>query len=142
MPKIVTERIIDRNWGIGDGAGVDRSGGAGLTEDRIREIIQDELGNNPTIIPDPDVTVTPDDNLSATGALGSTFSGSQAYTITNVGSQAITWSAYASVNWVTLSATSGTLAAGAGTSMTVSFNSNASARPRGEYTGIIVFNAD
>ena len=82
------------------------------------------------------LSVTPADGLSTTGAVGGPFApSSKQYTLANTGNAPINWTAShgASVNWVTLSSASGTLATGTSTTLTVSISSNANSLP-GERT--------
>ncbi len=85
--------------------------------------------------------VSPSSNLFATGPVGGPFTpSSQIYALTNGSSSSITWGAsiVSNSNWLTLSATSGTILANQGTTLTVSINSaNASALSRGLFTDTI-----
>lgn len=88
------------------------------------------------------MTVTPADNIAASGYVGDTFTNSQVYTLTNTGTVAIAWSINHIAAWVTVSASSGSLAIGASTTVTVSINSAASNLGIGTYTDVILFNAE
>ncbi len=86
------------------------------------------------------LAVTPSENLSATGSTGGPFSPSSLqYTLSNPGNSSINWTASSSANWITLSATSGTLAAGANTTVTVSINSNANTLGINSYSDTVSF---
>ncbi len=86
------------------------------------------------------LAVTPAGNLDSTGNYGGPFSpNSQIYTLSNPGNSSINWTASKTANWVSLSAASGTLAAGATTNVTVSINSNANARNVGNHTDTVSF---
>jgi hypothetical protein len=84
--------------------------------------------------------VTPATGLSSSGAIGGPFSpSSAACTLTNTGTASMDWSASKGQAWVTLSATSGTLAAGANTTVTVSLNSGAASLGAGSYSDTVTF---
>lgn len=88
--------------------------------------------------PPSGITVTPSTALSAGGDAGGPFSPSSiVYTIENVGDTAINYTVSKTKNWVTLSTTSGSLAAHATRNITVSINSNANALANGTYTDTI-----
>jgi hypothetical protein len=61
------------------------------------------------------------------------------YTLANTGETTLDWSAGKSQNWVSLSATSGTLAAGDSTTVTVSINGYAESLTAGSYSDIVDF---
>jgi hypothetical protein len=89
--------------------------------------------------PDP-LQVTPSDNLAATGVAGGPFTpSSRVYTIENIGAEPLDWTAAKTADWVTLSATNGTLAAGSSNTVTVSINSNAESLGPGSYTNTVTF---
>jgi len=72
------------------------------------------------------LTVSPAGGLTSTGTFGGPFTpSSQAYTLTNTGTAPINWTAAKGQTWVTLSAASGTLAAGATATVTASINAGA-----------------
>ena len=86
------------------------------------------------------LVVTPATGLTATGLLGGPFSpASQVYTLTNIGTGGLSWQATNATTWVTLSATSGSLAVGSHTTVTVSINANANALPVGGHSDTVVF---
>ena len=85
-------------------------------------------------------TVTPSDGLTSSGNQGGPFSPpSKSYTLQNTGGSLINWTISKGQAWTTLSSTSGTLAAGASTTVTVSINSNANTLPVGSYSDIVSF---
>jgi len=85
-----------------------------------------------------DLRVTPSAGVSFVGPSGGTISPSnQVYELTNAGTNALNWSAFRAGNWVILSATNGTLAAGSTTNVTVSANSSALAE--GTYYDLVTF---
>ncbi len=86
------------------------------------------------------LAITSGDGLSAYGNAGGPFSPtSQVYTLSNVGTTSINWTAAKSQSWVTLNPASGTLAAGANTTVTVSINSNADALAANTYSDTVTF---
>ena len=88
------------------------------------------------------LSVTPAGNLTSSGSQGGPFSPSGVtYTLANLGTNAINWTASKNQNWVTLSGTGGSLQPYSSTTVTVSINSNAnslSARSAA-YTDILAF---
>ena len=90
----------------------------------------------------PLLAVTPATTLSSAGAAGSgSFSPSGiTYTLMNNGTGTMSWTAAKSANWLTLSSTSGTLAAGASTTVTASINTaNANSLSASTYGDTITF---
>ena len=86
------------------------------------------------------LAVTPAGGLSASGPQGGPFSPSRStYTLRNTGRSSISWAASKAQGWITLSPSSGTLAAGASTTVTVSVNSNANNLGTGNYAGTVNF---
>jgi hypothetical protein len=84
--------------------------------------------------------VSPTATLSSSGVGGGPFSPSSIiYTLTNVSGSTLEWTASNTQSWVSLSATGGSLAAGATTEETVSINTNANALAAGSYTDTVSF---
>ena len=84
--------------------------------------------------------VTPITNFAASGTSGGPFTPSSVVlTLTNSGGQQMTWGVGNSANWLTLSASSGTLDGGTATNVTVSINTNAAALAIGNYTNTLTF---
>lgn len=86
------------------------------------------------------LSVTPAGGLTASGAQGGTFTPSSAvFTLENTGTEAIDWTVEKTEEWVGLSATSGTLAAGATATVTVSLNSGVNSLDVGAYSDTVTF---
>ena len=86
------------------------------------------------------LSVTPATGLSSAGNVGGPFSPSnQVYALSNTGSVSMSWTASKTATWVTLSATSGSLAGGGSTNITVSINANANSLAAGNYSDTIGF---
>lgn len=84
--------------------------------------------------------VTPASEFDFGGIEGGPFSpSSQIYTLTNSGGVAMNWTASYSAGWITLSATSGTLAPGQATTVAVSVNANGNTLTEGDYSDSISF---
>ncbi len=84
--------------------------------------------------------VTPADGLISSGNQGGPFSpSSKGYTLQNTGGSSINWTASKGQAWTTLSSTSGTLAAGGNTTVTVSVNNNANSLAPGSYSDTVSF---
>jgi hypothetical protein len=87
----------------------------------------------------PALTVTSAANHSGSGNQGGAFSGSPAsYTVQNSGTGTLNWTV-SGPSWLSFSATSGSLGAGASTIVTVSYNATANSLPAGVQTGTISF---
>ncbi len=86
------------------------------------------------------LAVTSSAGMSSSGRVGGPFSpASQTYTLQNTGGSSINWTASKGRSWVTLSASSGTLAAGGSASVTVSINSSANSLSAGSYSDTVTF---
>jgi M6 family metalloprotease-like protein len=84
--------------------------------------------------------VTPTNQLSVSGFYGGPFTpASQAYVLTNSGGTSLNWTAGKSATWINFSTNSGTLAAGASTTVTVSIVSSANTLVAGLYNDTVVF---
>ena len=79
-------------------------------------------------------------NLLSSGMVGGPFSpGSVVYTLSNPGGTSFNWSAGKTSTWVDLSATGGSLAPGASTTVTVSLNAGANALAANTYSDTVSF---
>jgi hypothetical protein len=88
----------------------------------------------------PNLVVTPATGLSVAGEQGGPFTpGTQSYTLSNSGGGTLSWTAGVSNNWLSLSATSGVLAARASVNVTVSTNANANSLVGGLYSNLVSF---
>lgn len=84
--------------------------------------------------------VSPGGGLSSIGTVAGPFSPSSiAYALANTGGSSLNWTASKTQNWVSLSATSGTLAAGSSTTVTVSINSYADSLAAGDFSDSVGF---
>ncbi|MGP8235918.1 MAG: choice-of-anchor tandem repeat GloVer-containing protein [Limisphaerales bacterium] len=89
--------------------------------------------------PDP-LQVFPAVDLTAGGPLGGPLSpAAQDMALTNIGLSPLNWAASNAASWLNVSPTSGTLAGGAGTVVTLSLNSAAGTLPPGSYEATLGF---
>lgn len=92
------------------------------------------------IVAAPVLTVTPATGLTSTGPQGGPFSpASQVYTLQNTGTIALSYTATGDQAFFDVTPTSGTLAAGASTTVTVAYTAAANALAPGNYTGTATF---
>ena len=92
------------------------------------------------IPPAPTLAVSPADGLAAAGLRGGPFTpAGKVFTLSNPGIGTVAWTAAKTAAWVDLSATSGTLAAGASTTVTASLNAAANALASGGFTDTLTF---
>jgi subtilisin family serine protease len=88
----------------------------------------------------PTLTVTPVASLNASGEQGGPFTPpAQLYTLSNPGDRTLNWSASVGDIWLSLSAASGSLGAGATTNVTVGINAAANALVGGLYSDVVGF---
>ncbi len=87
----------------------------------------------------PVLSVSPAAGFSASGVLGGPVTASTTYTLTNTGTGSLNWTAGKTAAWLTLSSTSGTLAANSSTSVTASVNSGANSLAAGNYSDTLTF---
>ena len=86
------------------------------------------------------LVVTPSGGLSSSGYQGGPFSSSnQSYTLQNTGETSINWSVTKTQGWVSLSSGSGSLGAGASTTVEVSINGGADSLSAGSYSDTVTF---
>jgi hypothetical protein len=86
------------------------------------------------------LAVTPAEGLVSTGPEGGPFTpSSETYTLENTGASTLSWTASKTHNWTTLSAVSGTLAAGETATVMVSINAAADTLATGVYTDTVSF---
>jgi PKD repeat protein len=86
------------------------------------------------------LAVSPMSGFSSSGGAGGPFSPtSQTYTLSNTGGVTMVWSVTNTFNWLTISATSGTLAPSSTTNITISLNANANSLLSGSYSDTVVF---
>jgi hypothetical protein len=117
---------------------------AGAVEDTLNNVTpQTTLGTFDVAIsaatPGVLVVVTGDE-LIASGPVGGPFTPTAiTYTLSNPGETALNWTASKSQGWVSLSATGGSLAAGASTEVVVSLAAGADSLPVGDYSDTVGF---
>jgi subtilase family serine protease len=84
--------------------------------------------------------VSPTVTFASTGPVGGPFTPStNSYTLTNPGTSTLAWTASANQTWLSLSATSGTLAANGSATVTASINAGADTLASGTYSGVVLF---
>ena len=92
-----------------------------------------------TGIPD-DLEITPSEGLESYGEEGGPFTpNSKVYTLVNNGTASLDWTVMKTQNWLTLSATGGTLPGGATDTLLVSINVNANSLLSGIHIGSVTF---
>ncbi len=88
----------------------------------------------------PVLAVTPATGLTSSGIVGGAFSPSSAiYTLTNSGTGTLNWTAGKTAAWLTLSNSSGSLAAGASTTVSATINNAANSLSAASYSDTITF---
>lgn len=117
---------------------------AGQVSDTLNNAVPETvLGGFSVAIPanTPGVlVVTPGNSLSSTGYVGGPFlPDALVYALTNSGGSPLNWSASVNAAWLDLSATNGTLAVGAGTTVTVSLNAATTALAASNFTATVSF---
>lgn len=86
------------------------------------------------------LTVASGSGLASSGLQGGPFSPSSIqYTLENTGGESLNWTVSKTKSWVTVSNTSGSLAAGASTTVTVSINADAATLSPGSYADTVTF---
>lgn len=117
--------------------------------DRVSINTRDALYSEYTVIDDvsitggsivPSLNVAPSDGLASIGPTGGPFSPQcKTYTLTNTSLSSMDWAAIKTQNWLDVSPSSGTLAAGASVSVDVCINAAANALPLGQYSDQMIF---
>ncbi len=85
------------------------------------------------------ISVGPKFGLFANGFPGCSVLQTQTYSIANVGTVSVTWSATQDVNWVTVTPASGSLASGGSVTVSAFFNANVNSLSVGTNTATITF---
>lgn len=120
-------------------------GGSGARTASL-QIASDDLDENPfditltgTGVPLGTLAVTAE-NYEPAGTYGGSFTPpSKAYTLTNIGSTSINWTAEKTANWIDLAGVSGSLAPGASTVVTVTLNAIPNSFTPGTYSDSLTF---
>ncbi len=95
---------------------------------------------NVTGPPIPTLAISPADGLTSAGSRGGPFAPTgKDFTLSNPGVGTVAWTASKTAPWLNLSATGGTLAAGASTIVTASLNAAANALASGNFADTITF---
>jgi len=82
----------------------------------------------------------PRDGFTAVGGVGGPFTiTSKSFTLTNTGADSLVWSLARTSSWLAVSPPSGTLAAGADASVSISLGADAYALPIADYTSSVAF---
>lgn len=89
-------------------------------------------------VPD-DLAVAPFVVWTASGTVGSVFTAANSYTLTNIGTAALDWTAAKTQPWLALSPASGSLDPGASVTVVASFTTAASSLATGSYADTITF---
>ncbi len=97
------------------------------------------VGGDPFPVGPGQLSVGPILGLFARGNTGCAVTTTVSYSVANFGTNAITWQATTDVNWVTLTPSSGSLAAGGSVTVSASFNANALSLTAGTNTASITF---
>lgn len=121
--------------------------GASGTRTALLQIASNDLDENPfditltgTGVPIGTLAVTEGDYLPSGNFSGPFSPGSKAYTLTNIGSTAINWTAGKNASWIDLSSpAAGSLNPGASTVVTVSLNDALNSFNIGSYTDTLTF---
>jgi uncharacterized repeat protein (TIGR01451 family) len=93
-----------------------------------------------TVLGGASLAVSPATDLISTGQPGGPFApSSQVYTLTNSGTEPLPWMVTKTADWVSLSASNGTLAPASATTVTVAFGSGANSLPPGDYSDVVTF---
>jgi len=86
------------------------------------------------------LNISPSDGFASSGDIGGPFEpASKDYQLTNIRDTSIDWDVQYSAGWLDVSSTSGTLAPGASTTVTVSINSTANTLGWGKYADEVMF---
>jgi hypothetical protein len=103
-----------------------------------------QASNSPFIIPvrltisaNPPVIAVSPSSLTAVGAVGAANPPPQTFTVGNTGMGTLNFTVAETATWLTISTTSGSLAAGASQTVTVTFNTTTPVLPAGTHTATI-----
>jgi hypothetical protein len=102
--------------------------------------VQSRLFTLEVQVPPDALQIIPATGFSSSGVIGGPFTvTSESFTLTNISAASLTWSLANTSQWLNVSSTSGRLAPGAASALTVSLNSAASTLAAGAYAATVGF---
>lgn len=148
--QIVRYLWLDGSTILSDGGSPTATISRAVGQHTLRLTVQDDDGASNsdevtiTVLAAPgQLEVTPSDPWTTTGGTGGPFDPAAAiYTLRNTGGSALNWTGSATQSWLNLSDTSGTLAAGATKTVSLSLTGAAASLNAGTYAGAAVFTAE
>jgi hypothetical protein len=96
-------------------------------------------GESSSLMGPAQISVGPPTDFFSTGLRGGPFPFTKSYSVANLSTSAVSWSATCDTNWVTLSPATGSLTSGASATVTASFSTAANSLLAGTNTATITF---